>query len=82
MASKMRIVVNKAGVRQLLKSAEIEADLKQRAERIAAAAGPGMTVAVHQGSNRARVVVYTDGIEAILAEVHHQALTRAIDAGR
>jgi hypothetical protein len=79
---KVIVKINRAAVRELLKSKEVEADLERRARKIAAAAGPGMEVAVDQAANRARVVVYTDGIDAILAETYHQSLTRAIDAGR
>lgn len=82
MAAKMRVVVNKQAVKELLRSHEIQADLERRAHAIAAAAGAGFSVRTHVGANRVRVTVGTDDLDAILAETYHQALTRAIDAGR
>lgn len=82
MVAGVRIVMNHAGVRELLRSAEVQADLKRRAEAIAAAAGPGMEVRTSVGPNRARAVVITGDGDAIRAEATDKALTRAIDAGR
>lgn len=78
-----RVVLNGAGFKALLQSAAVQADLKSRADRIAAAAGDGMVAErVYLGRNRSRVQVYTDTLEAKRAEANHQALTRAIGAGR
>jgi tRNA A37 threonylcarbamoyltransferase TsaD len=70
------------GIDILLKSKDVEDDLLRRAERIAAAAGPGMEASVIIGENRARASVITGTFAARLAEARHMALTRAIDAGR
>lgn len=77
-----RIVLNRRGVRQLLRSPEVLADLKHRAEQIAAAAGPGMEASAMVGKGRARASVITATSEARKAEATRRALTRAIDAGR
>jgi hypothetical protein len=80
--SKVRVKLNSKGVRDLLKSAELRADLDARARRIAAAAGPGFEAQPSAGPARARAVVITATDEARAAEATDRALTRAIDAGR
>lgn len=79
---KLRIDMNGAGIQELLKSAEVQAELKARADRIAAAAGEGMEPSVRVGRSRARASVITGSREAKLAEATDRALTRALDAGR
>lgn len=78
----VRIKLNSPGVRELLRSPEVTADLKRRGQRIAAAAGPGHEVETFQGRNRARVTVRTTTDEAALAEQNHKRLTNALGAGR
>lgn len=78
----VKIKVNRKGVRELLRSPEVLADLERRAHRIANAAGPGHRVESQVGANRARVAVITDTIEAMVAEATDRRLTQAIDAGR
>lgn len=82
MAARIRIEMNRKGVAELLKSAEVQADLTRRAEAIATAAGPGMEVDSRVGKTRARASVRTDTFEAIKAEATDKVLTKAIDAGR
>lgn len=78
----VRIVLNRRGVRDILRSREVADDLRRRAERIAAAAGPGHEVEVAIGRNRARASVRTATIDAMVAEGTSRTLTRALDAGR
>jgi len=80
--ARSRIVLNSRGVRQLLRSAEVEADLRRRAEQIATAAGPGMEASSMTGRNRARASVITTTPAARRAEATGRALTRSLDAGR
>lgn len=82
MAQTVRIVLNRQGVRDLLRSHEVSADLERRAKRIANAAGDGMEVEATTGRNRARVSVRTATTEAILAEAKERTLTKSLDAGR
>ena len=85
-----RIRINSAGVKQLLQSQEVQADLQRRANAIAGAAGgePGdfrAEVEVLGGSSklgRAMGYVVTATTEARRAEAEDRALTRALDAGR
>lgn len=78
----VKIVVNRKGVRELLRSPEVQRDLERRADQIASAAGPGHIVDSERGPNRARASVRTDTIEAMVDEAEHRTLTRALDAGR
>ena len=57
-------------------------DLKDRAARIAAAAGEGMETDYAVGRNRARASVRTATFAAMRAEAKDRALSRALDAGR
>lgn len=69
-------------IAELLKSVPVQQDLRRRADRIAAAAGPGMEASVQVGRNRARGSVITVTQKAREAEARNRALTRALDAGR
>jgi len=81
-SGKIRIDINSEGIQALLKSAGVEADLRARAARIAAAAGPGMEAGSRIGKTRARASVVTASRKAMKAEAENRALTRALDAGR
>lgn len=78
----VRLVLNRRGIRDLLRSRDVLRDLEKRGERIADAAGPGHRVESEIGPNRARVAVITDTSEAVISEAQHRTLTRALDAGR
>lgn len=82
MAAKVKLEMNSQGVGELLKSAEVQAELKRRADRIAAAAGPGHEVDVRVGRTRARASVVTATREARKAEAESRRLTSSLDAGR
>ncbi len=77
-----RVELNRQGVRDLLRSPEVEADLRRRAEAIARAAGPGFVADADTSATRARAWVWPDTREAREAESERAALTSAIDAGR
>lgn len=77
-----RLVVHHDAIAELLKSAEVQADLERRGRQIAAAAGEGMEVETRVGRTRARTSVFTATEDAIIAEATRRDLTRAIDAGR
>jgi hypothetical protein len=84
MAGSVRIEINSAGIRELLKSPEVQNELGARADRIAAAAGgePDYEVEVIVGATRARASVRTTSFEAIRAEAKDRTLLSALDAGR
>lgn len=82
MATNVKVKLNRRGMRALLTSSEVRGELEDRAQRIAASAGPGHRVDSETGRNRARAAVITDTTEARIAEATDRTLTRAIDAGR
>lgn len=77
-----RLELISAGMRDLLRSEEVCADLGRRAAAIAASAGPGMASESEVGRRRALAMVWTDTEEAMVAEATDRKLTSAIDAGR
>lgn len=89
MSSTVKIELNRAAVGELLKGPEIRADIARRCAAIAAAAqgasGDPDAVFGHDvisGARRAHGLVWTENVEAMLAEATDRALTRSIDAGR
>lgn len=80
--AKSRIKLTRSGPRQVRQSAGVQADLAARAQRIAAAAGPGMEASSQQGKTRARASVITATAGARRAEATSRRLTSSIDAGR
>ena len=78
----MKFALRKDNVGKILNSVAVQIDLKRRADRIAAAAGPGMVSSVQPGKNRARASVITGNRKARENEAINRALTRALDAGR
>mgnify|MGYP001021327783 CR=1 FL=1 len=80
----VRVKIHSAAARDLLRSDEVVADLQNRLERIAAAAGgsPDFEASVVIGANRAHGSVITATAAGREAEATDRALTRALDAGR
>lgn len=76
------VILNRAGVRALLRSAEVSADLRSRAERVASAAGPGHVVDSDVGTNRARAAVIAASGDARRRQAVDRSLLRALDAAR
>lgn len=76
------IKLNRAGMKELLRSEEVRRDLERRARNIAVSAGDGMGHSSTIGRKRALAMVWTDTPEAMVAEARTRKLTRAIDAGR
>lgn len=75
--------IDKAGVKQLLNSPAVKAEVERRAHAIAAAAGPGFEVdSAWHGFDRAHATVWTATTEARRKEARDRTLTRAIQAGR
>lgn len=82
MADSVKLKINRGAIGKLLKEPGVARDLTSRANRIAAAAGPGMAVDSRLGRTRARASVTTATQEARRAEAEQRALTNAIGAGR
>ena len=74
----MKIVLNSAGVREMLQSAEIQAVLRERANEIAARAGDGYTTDVFAGKTRANASVFANTPEAIRDNLNNDTLLKAL----
>ena len=78
MAEKFRIELNSEGVRELLKSAEMEAICLEQANAIAARAGDGYTVSTYIGKTRVNASVITATSKAARDNLKNNTLLKAV----
>lgn len=78
----IRIEMDSAGCKELLRSADVGRDVKRRLDAVAARAGNGHRSKVYQGRDRVRGDVWTATPAARRAEAENRALLRAMDAAR
>jgi len=78
MSNKVEIVLNSAGIRELLKSAEIEAVCKEQAEAVAGRAGDGYTVDTYVGKTRVNAMVTADTYAARRDNLKNNTLLKAL----
>lgn len=76
--AKSRFVLNRAGVRSLLKSEEMASICSKYAKDIATRAGEGYTSDVYVGKNRINAGVSTDSIKAMRSNARHNTLLKAM----
>ena len=74
----MKIVLNSAGVREMLKSPEMQALLRERADEIAARAGTGYLTDVFVGKTRANASVFANDEETIRDNLNNDTLLKAL----
>jgi hypothetical protein len=78
-----KIKLNNAAFRELRTSEAVQADLAERAKRIADAAGEGFEVGDGEAArNRARASVVAVTAQAQAENARNNTLLRALDAGR
>lgn len=78
---KVKFVIHKNGVKDLLKSQEVQDMLAIKAAGIAARAGDGFTSGVRVGGDRARAYVLPDTYVARRRQAKHHLLERAVGRG-
>ena len=79
----MKIKFNRNAFREIRLLPEVAADVHDRAERVAAAAGEGFDAFPTQAPrNRARAAVVTTSMKAIRQNARDNTLLRALGAGR
>jgi hypothetical protein len=78
---KVEFVIHKNGVKDLLKSQEVQNMLATKAAGIAARAGDGFTSGVRVGADRARAYVLPDTYVARRRQAKHHLLERAVGRG-
>lgn len=76
--SNIRVKLNKAGVRELLKSGEVMAMLEQEAQKRASAAGNGYTVNTYVGRNRCNAEILAETQAAKRDNLQNNTLVRVI----
>ena len=76
--AKSRFVLNRAGVRSLLKSEEMANICSKYAKDIATRAGEGYISDVYVGKNRVNAGVSTDSIKAMRSNAKHNTLLKAM----
>lgn len=78
----MEVKLNSAGIRELLKSPELMAELERVGQKIASAAGEGYEVEVgSKGTTRGRVFVQPATPEAMRDNAENDTLLRALGSG-
>jgi hypothetical protein len=82
MSAAMVITVKPAALRNYRRSAATKAQLKAKAQAVAAAAGPGHLLDYQRGKDRARYSVRTHSYQAMYREARRRNLTIALGAAR
>ncbi len=79
--AKVKIELNRAGVRELLKSPEMGAVCQELASQVAARAGDGYEVSVYTGFNRVNASVKAVSDEAWRDVLKNNGLVKALWGG-
>ena len=83
MAMQVKIELNQEGIRELLKSEEVQKDLGRRGDAVVQRAGPeDHESTVWLGFDRARCTVRTTTSKGAKNESENKTLTSSIDAAR
>ncbi|HEM3699033.1 TPA: hypothetical protein U1C85_002127 [Streptococcus suis] len=76
--ARMKFKLNRAGVRDLLKSPEMQAVLTDKANGIRNRAGDGYESDIYVGKTRANAMVYADSFQAKRDNKKHNTLLKAV----
>ncbi|HEM3702169.1 TPA: hypothetical protein U1D11_000639 [Streptococcus suis] len=74
----MKFKLNRAGVRELLKSPEMQAVLTDKANGIRNRAGDGFATDIYVGKTRANAMVYADSFKAKRDNKKNNTLLKAV----
>lgn len=80
--SNVKFVLNRAGVRELLRSDEMQAIVQEKANRIQKTCGPGYSVSTLKGRNRVNSSVSAETIRAKRSNLKHNTLIKAVKSAR
>lgn len=78
--SDSKFILNRAGVAELMKSAEMQAILKDKATTIRNQCGDGYEQDIYVGKNRANAMVSAETIKAKRSNAKHNVLLKAVNA--
>jgi hypothetical protein len=76
--SKFKFVLNRAGVRQLMQSEEMQSILKDKADAALNSLGEGYKSDIYIGKNRANAMVWADSIKAKRENLKHNTILKAV----
>lgn len=76
--AKIKVKLNSAGVRELLKSSEMQAVLEAKATQIVQSAGPGYEIDRYTGVNRVNVGIYPATKSARSDNFRNNTLLKAV----
>lgn len=79
--SKVKFELNRAGVRDLLRSSEAASVCQSYAERVRGRAGEGYEVTTYTGRNRVNASVHAETYEARKDNYDNNALLKALGGG-
>ncbi|MGI6204224.1 MAG: hypothetical protein ACOYJH_02975 [Anaerovoracaceae bacterium] len=74
--AKVKIVLNRRGVGQLLKSEEMQSFLQSKAEEISGRCGEGYSADVYVGKNRANAMVKTETDKAYFENMNKNTILK------
>lgn len=76
--SKFKFVLNRAGVRQLMQSKEMQSILKDKADAALNSLGEGYKSDTYVGKNRANAMVYADTYQAKRDNLKNNSILKAV----
>lgn len=76
--SKFKFVLNRAGVRALMQSTEMQSILKDKANNALNSLGEGYKSDIHVGKNRANAMVYADTYQAKRDNLKNNSILKAV----
>ena len=76
--SDSKFVLNRSGVAELMKSAEMQAILKSKATAIRNQCGEGYEQDIYVGKNRANAMVYADSMKARRDNAKNNSILKAV----
>lgn len=82
MADKVRVELNSAGIRELLRSPEMVEAVRSAAEKVAERAGAGYEADAQAGPNRAVARVTAATAEAYYSNLKNNTLLKALGGGK
>ena len=76
--SKFKFVLNRSAVRELMKSEEMQAILKGKADNALNSLGEGYKSDTYVGKNRANAMVYADTYQAKADNLRNNSILKAV----
>lgn len=79
--TKVSFDLDSKGARDLMRSPQMQAELRRRADELARRMGPGFEVKITVGANRARATITAKTREARLRQAREHVIERVMGSG-